>query len=601
MAKIRLKKNNVIVRNFLKIALFCFLAVCIAAFFINQYAVRVIETEVLQSNANTAANLQERTEEVLYQCRGIAAYLATDTMAQSFFWSEQPGRVYANFYLQLQNKLNAYAQGIDYIDSIYLYSPVSQKIIASRQAAPVSDAEDFRDMGWLENLEQVQDDIRCFSRSIRNEFDYPHVYTMILHRYLTGVESVVVVNVDLQKLFKTVASHSDGCYIVDGKERIILRRIKTALYEPMDSVPRMSVFRSEEKTFSCIGKDSEGAYAFSQLYSSTDDLYYISISSQNEYFGRLAKTSWLVVIGAVFVALTLCLAGLLFTFKNLRSVQSIINLLDSPENQLDKAAKNSWEVQYIADRIITNIQSNQELHDELNRKMQLLNQTQLQALQMQVNPHFLFNTINLIELKIAMDAGEDYAPVVMLRDLSQLLRYSVESTELVPLLEEKQYTEFYLHLLKARYCNSFDASIEISPEIQEVPVPRLFLQPLIENAVFHGFSQRMAIARGQVRIRGERTEENGRPVVRLLVEDNGEGMEPEVCTTLQKEIDQPQQNGGTHIGIRNVSMRLQLLYQENYRMTVESQKKQGTRITIILPMERLVFKWTATQNAGREQ
>ena len=316
MAKIRLKKNNVIVRNFLKIALFCFLAVCIAAFFINQYAVRVIETEVLQSNANTAANLQERTKEVLYQCRSIAAYLATDTMAQSFFWSEQPGRVYANFYLQLQNKLNAYAQGIDYIDSIYLYSPVSQKIIASGQAAPVSDAEDFRDMGWLENLEQVQDDIRCFSRSIRNEFDYPHVYTMILHRYLTGVESVVVVNVDLQKLFKTVASRSDGCYIVDGKERIILRRIKTALYEPMDSVPRMGAFRLEEKRFSCIGKDSEGAYAFSQLYSSTDDLYYISISSQDEYFGRLAKTSWLVVIGAVFVALTLCLAGLLFTFKN---------------------------------------------------------------------------------------------------------------------------------------------------------------------------------------------------------------------------------------------------------------------------------------------
>ena len=583
MAKIFLKKNNVVVCNFLKIALFCFLAVCVAAFFINQYAVGVIEAEVLQSNANTAASLRERTEGALYQCRGIAAYLATDALAQSFFWSEQPGRVYANFYLQLQNKLNAYAQGIDYIDSIYLYSPVSRKIIASGKTDAVSDSEEFRDVGWLENLEQVQDDIRCFSRSVQNGADYPHVYTMILHRYLTGVESVVVVNIDLQKLFKTVASHSDGCYIVDGQERIILRRVKTALYEPLASVPRMNAFRLGEGAFSCIGKDGEGAYAFSQLYSSQEDLYYVSISSQNEYFGRLAQTRWLVVIGAIFVALTLCLAGLLFTFKNLRSVQSIIDLLDSPENQLDKAAKNSWEVQYIADRIIMNIQSNQELHDELNKKMQLLNQTQLQALQMQVNPHFLFNTINLIELKIAVDAGEDYAPVIMLRDLSRLLRYSVESTELVPLREEKQYTEFYLHLLKARYCNNFDASFEISPEIQEVLVPRLFLQPLIENAVFHGFSQRVAIAQGQVRIHGKRVEENGRAMVQLLVEDNGEGMEPEICAALQKEIDQPQQSAGAHIGVRNVSMRLRLLYQENYRMTVESQKKKGTRITIVLP------------------
>lgn len=201
---------------------------------------------------------------------------------------------------------------------------------------------------------------------------------------------------------------------------------------------------------------------------------------------------------------------------------------------------------------------------ELERR---LAQARLQALQMQLNPHFLFNTLNAISSLMHKDVK---AADRMLARLADLLRYALDSTDAqeVPLRKELDFLERYLEIERTRFGARLTVENSVDPAVLDALVPNLILQPLVENAIKHGIERKTRD--GVIRLEA-RVAEGGR--LSLEVEDNGPGLRPE-----------PARRRG--IGLSNTRARLQQLYGQDHGFELRNLEGGGCLVRLILPLRR---------------
>lgn len=203
---------------------------------------------------------------------------------------------------------------------------------------------------------------------------------------------------------------------------------------------------------------------------------------------------------------------------------------------------------------------------------------ELQNLQMQMNPHFLYNTLETVCGII--DAGNNQLAIQMVNDLSRFYRGVLSGGDsMVTIEQEIQITQRYLGIVRVRYCDSFDFNYKIQDEMLQTKIPKLILQPLVENAVVHGFIGKRPHTRLWIHgfFQGEQR------VIRIS--DNGYGMKPEELEHVLTGVKPKKyQNGG--FGLRGVEQRIKLVYGEQYGLKVWSHYGIGTRVTITLPPEK---------------
>lgn len=194
-----------------------------------------------------------------------------------------------------------------------------------------------------------------------------------------------------------------------------------------------------------------------------------------------------------------------------------------------------------------------------------LQEADFRLLQSQINPHFLFNTLNTIAQMAYIEGAEKAAGLVW--SLSDLLRFSLRKTEeLIPLHEEIKMLGNYLDIQQSRFGERLQASIGIEPGLENMAIPCMLLQPLVENAIIHGFE--LSTAKGLIKVTISR--EGDRLVCR--VDDDGLGFDPQAAEA---------KKGG--IGLASVRNRLQYYFKENYAFTIESQPGSGTSVFLSFP------------------
>lgn len=195
---------------------------------------------------------------------------------------------------------------------------------------------------------------------------------------------------------------------------------------------------------------------------------------------------------------------------------------------------------------------------------------QLKLLRYQLNPHFLFNTLNSVTALINVSRAAD-AQKMLLR-LSNFLRYSLESDDkiTVPLKEEIDAASLYLQIERARFFDRLTVEILAAPHLMEVMVPSLFLQPLLENAIKYAISQSETGGTIRVEVREEQA-----GMLQILVEDSGPGKQAAELVSI------PERTG---IGLANTRARLENLYGEDFSLRLEESPLGGVRITATLPM-----------------
>ncbi len=216
----------------------------------------------------------------------------------------------------------------------------------------------------------------------------------------------------------------------------------------------------------------------------------------------------------------------------------------------------------------------QNLMEETRKVQQAKRESELKVLQSQINPHFLYNTLDSI-IWMA-EWGKNKEVVVMTSSLAKLLRQSISNDqELVQISQEVAYTESYLTIQKMRYRDKLEYEILVKKEIRELAVIKLILQPLVENAIYHGIKYKKG--KGLIRILGYR--EAG--CIYLKVQDDGVGMDAETMSHIyEKHVQDTRSNG---VGLRNVQERIALYYGPEYGLSYESVPGVGTTATIRLP------------------
>ncbi len=218
-------------------------------------------------------------------------------------------------------------------------------------------------------------------------------------------------------------------------------------------------------------------------------------------------------------------------------------------------------------------QSATELYEMKIQKQE----AELAWLRSQVDPHFLYNTLEAVR-KMALDKD---APEIaqMAVDMGNIFRYSAKGEDIVPLEQEVAIIKSYMRIQQKRFQGKIDVYYFIPEEVLRLRVIKMLLQPIVENAIFHGLEPK----HGQGSLFIGANLEGGR--LCITVKDDGVGMEPEMLAELQRALAEGSMDTGRHVGTLNTNARLKLVYGAKYSMTIESRKGDGTTVVICLPAE----------------
>ncbi|MCI9314885.1 MAG: histidine kinase [Lachnospiraceae bacterium] len=234
------------------------------------------------------------------------------------------------------------------------------------------------------------------------------------------------------------------------------------------------------------------------------------------------------------------------------------------------------EVEALADSINSMTESIEGFVHKIKEDEGKMRRADLRLLQEQINPHFLYNTLDTIVWLI--EGNDSDKAVNMVVSLSEFFRLVLsKGKEYITIQEEELHIKSYLKIQQVRYRDILEYEIRIDPRLYRYKILKLTLQPLVENSLYHGIKYKRA--KGIITVTGEM--EEGR--IRLRVEDNGVGMEPEELENLQAEIMKPCKDTGKGFGLANVNERIRMNFGSEYGMTIRSEAGKGTAVDILIP------------------
>jgi two-component system sensor histidine kinase YesM len=344
-------------------------------------------------------------------------------------------------------------------------------------------------------------------------------------------------------------------------------------------------------------------YLKSSIHEALTELLFkqtVVINAQYEKFsGRMRRQ----VLFSVLLSLGVSIVFIFFSFWISRSISTPIELLAERAARASsgdfedrgQAIRADAEIQVLVDSFnhmiaqIRNLIRGMEEKSSLERKLKeeeikllkienSLRESEMQTLQSQINPHFLFNTINTIS---ALASIEEAAMTgKLLQDMSNILRFSLKKAkEKASIREEIEIIKNYLNIQRTRFGDRITTVIETDEEALDEKIPPMTLQPLVENAMIHGLEPKEGIGTLTIRVARESAH------VKIEITDDGVGMEEEEFMKIQRLCIEPELNNWNKLGIVNVIRRLKLTYGENV-LIIESRLKKGTTVSIAIPTGR---------------
>ncbi len=314
----------------------------------------------------------------------------------------------------------------------------------------------------------------------------------------------------------------------------------------------------------------------------------VSVVSKESLFSDLNQTRMMALLNLV-------LAIFLMIFVN----QYVAVRITDPLKKLEKSIQGIEmkqqpvvyiggppEIQHLGLTIRFMVEELQELTDKMVKEQEEKRKNELDALQSQINPHFLYNTLDSIMWMIESERYED--AVSMVQALGRLLRISLSrGKNVISVGDELQHARSYLAIQKYRYKNKFTSYFEVEPDIEQYKTIKLVIQPLIENAIYYGMEY--MDGEGEIYIRAYTRDQD----LYLEVEDNGPGMPEDQVEHLLTGGEKARQKG-SGIGLKNVNQRIQLYFGTQYGLEIESEPDEGTVVRIHIPK-------TTEEEAGEQR
>lgn len=464
------------------------------------------------------------------------------------------------------------------IHSVYLYIENQQgRFLNSNDRILTLDR--FADRGWYESYltHRTSQKMWVESRSVKSHsFELEDAKMITIYQPILG--GVVAANVkrdSLSKLLRQYQHYPDELLLITTGENELLFSNEDAFYE---NPPVLPVSGSE---ITLNGQE----YIANQQESGRFNLRYWSLVPKNTLYAvskQLFHYTLLALLGSLGVTF---FCAYFSTHRNFKRLSDIIDLFDHAEQgialpPLSDPARDEYGL--LLHNVLRTFVNQSYLKLQLSERKYRQQAAELAALQLQINPHFLFNTLQTIDFEIVKGCGESAAASVMLQQLCALLKYSLNAPDSpVTFGEEIAHAKEYCGIQKYRYEDRFHVFWDYPPVLLNCRVCRLILQPLIENSLYHGVKPKTdpGLIRVMIRIKGS---------IHVRVTDNGVGMEKERLRELRRRllVDEDSPGDGTNIGLVNTSRRLVLTFGPESRLQIFSRKGLGTVVSFVIPCVR---------------
>ena len=468
-----------------------------------------------------------------------------------------------------------------YIDSIYIYSEPTDTVIMDNNSIPLSD---LSDTDWISAYHAVTSPKGTIIPRSKNNI-YPHLITIIKPIYVADEKKgAIIMNINTQSIYNSMLyqQYKDGrlFFLVNADNKIIISSDSSYFNTYPDNIgpntltiesnPKNSVYEINDKNYVVLSGDS-----------AISDYKYISAYPLELYEHKLS-TMKLQIIGILLLLMIIIfILAYVASVRSYSPLNEIISFLDNsqpPADSIEEEDKN--ELMYIINSIQTHINDKTKMAEILEERMKLLRKSQYDMLQTQINPHFLYNTLETINW-MAYNMSNSENPVSKsLINLASFFRNTLTSGYFVSIENEIKYTKEYVNILALRYGDLFDIEWDIDESILSYTIIKICLQPIIENAVYHGIKQKND--KGLIKIKGLCDDNN----IILIVSDDGIGIEKDALDELNKTLSETSfTNEKSHIGLSNVNQRIKIIFGDSYGIHVESTVGVGTDVYVTIPQK----------------
>jgi len=479
-----------------------------------------------------------------------------------------------------------------------LVEPNQNVSVSKKSAVVFSPLNKFRNRDNYEKALDSQYHIHIEPMEIMQEESSSHKSNkqkdvFSLHRAIVNVPSdellgYISLDINSEQLLnithKLYVKDKEEFYIISPDGELIFR----SNYEVSEDQQWIKRLIQNEDTSGMMEwkKDSfEGLMIYEKLDDSSGGWFLVKRIPYTSVFESALSVAKINILFGVIGLILVVLATLFVSFKITTPIRVLLQNIKQVES-------GNMNVQFDSlgnDEIGTLGERFKEMMSKLNHlinreyKLELENKTnQLKALQSQLNPHFLYNALQSIgTLALKNNVPQVYTLVT---HLSKIMRYGMTIDEnIVPLTKEIDYTKAFLLLQKERFGDQFEYSIEFTKEDLLIMVPKMILQPIIENYFKHGFDRSIEKI-GLLKIVGKR--EKDQLIITVL--DNGKGISESRLDEIHQSFLENKANSsgnGTNIGLRNIYLRLKLYYGEQASLQIENHENYGTLVTIKLPVE----------------
>lgn len=303
----------------------------------------------------------------------------------------------------------------------------------------------------------------------------------------------------------------------------------------------------------------------------------VSVTPADRLFQDFNRTEIMAVIMIILAVCLMIFANQFVAVRIVKPLKKLENSLKSigVDQKPEIYIGGSSEIQHLGNTIRSMVEQLRKLTDDIVKEQEEKRKSELDALQSQINPHFLYNTLDSIMWMIESERYQD--AVFMVHALGKLFRISLSrGRNIITVGEELQHAGSYLDIQKYRYKNKFTSFFEVEEGIEKYRTIKLIIQPLIENAIYYGMEY--MDGEGEIYIRAYTKDQE----LFIEVADNGPGMPEEQVAGLLTEESETRSRG-SGIGLKNVHQRIQLYFGTEYGLEIESEPDEGTTVRIHLP------------------
>lgn len=561
----------------------CFLLLTIFLFYVNYWN----DKQIAEINVTFAESTKNVINESLSEMENLAASLSNNLDIQAYVASASDDE----FIEKCRSHIRTFQIVNGKIDDIFIVNMQTNQVLHSADASILTNG-DFKEFPF-EEAYYHQSKILF----LRKNNSYPYILRICRGIFSGDARGIVVIDVNLEELgslFKSITSEdtaTNKLYILsDSGEILYGDNLSERFGQSFENFAQYN----EDGKITLDGID----YSVAKSNISSKGLHFLSLMPISENNATINAYWRLLLISLVFLLIVCVLFSIVVSRYTIRPISALLRAAKQNwENSQEKLAP---EIQYILDDITHALRNDSELEAELNVRFMRLKIEQIRALESQINPHFLYNTLDSINWSLYRKIGRDNEISPCIGKLSQMLRMGFQANEyIVSLEDELRHASAYKDLLQYGEANCAEVMFQIPHDILQQQTVKFILQPLIENAVRHGLREQDD---GKIWVSAKNVD----GALHICVKDNGIGMESDSINQLNKELSEsysnideelekiltdrielPQRYGVRNrgVGLKNVNSRIKLVFGEKYGVEISHNEPAGLVVTVTQPIK----------------